>query len=319
MRHVRTPTAERARNKWPALLEAFGIDPRALTGRHTACPICGGRDRFRFDNKEGRGTWLCSHCGAGDGFDLITKSLGLPFPEAARRADSIMGTTELPETAPKPATDPQKAREAMEAVWRATVAPTLDDPIDRYLAGRGIATSRPDPRHVRLCWAARYIEEGQEPTTWPAMVAKVTAPDGSGVNLHRTFLTAGGSKAPVGTARKVMLGGLPEGSAVRLMGIVDGTLGIAEGIETALAAAEVFGVSVWAALNANRLEVWEPPAGIRRVVIFGDNDENFVGQAAAYALAARLRRGRYATIEHVEVQIPDCAGWDWNDYLVKGA
>jgi putative DNA primase/helicase len=116
----------------------------------------------------------------------------------------------------------------------------------------------------------------------------------------------------------VMAGGLPDGCAVRLMRH-DDTLGIAEGIETALSATEVFGVPVWAALNANRLEAWEPPAGVRRVVIFGDNDENFVGQSAAYNLAARLRRGRYATIETVEVQIPDRAGWDWNDYLVKGA
>lgn len=314
MRHARTPTAIRAQGRWPALLPMFGVDPKALTGRHAPCPICGGKDRFRFDNKEGRGTWLCSQCGAGDGFDLIGRALGIAFGDIAKRIDD-MDPASVPVTAsPKPI-DPGKAIVAMRAVWGMSVAPTGDDPIDRYLTGRGIAT-RPDPRHVRLCWAARYVEEGQEPTTWPAMIAKISAPDGSGVNVHRTFLTAGGSKAPVGTARKVMLGGLPDGCAVRLMPVVDNTLGIAEGIETALSAAQIHGIPVWAALNANRLEVWSPPPGVTRVVIFGDNDESFVGQRAAYALAARLKREHGYT---VEVETPDRAGWDWNDYLLKGA
>ena len=39
--------------------------------RHQACPVCGGSDRFRFDDKEGRGTWFCNQCGAGDGLKLV--------------------------------------------------------------------------------------------------------------------------------------------------------------------------------------------------------------------------------------------------------
>ena len=55
-------------------------------------------------------------------------------------------------------------------------------------------------------------------------------------------------------------------------------LGIAEGVETALAASIMFNVPVWAALNANRLKVWEPAEGVSEVVVFGDNDINSVGQ-----------------------------------------
>lgn len=40
---------------WPHILSALGIKvPPA--GRHGACPACGGKDRFRLDDKEGRGT-----------------------------------------------------------------------------------------------------------------------------------------------------------------------------------------------------------------------------------------------------------------------
>src|SRR3546814_8086061 len=32
----------------------FGISPSYLTGKQTPCPTCGGKDRFRFDNKDRR-------------------------------------------------------------------------------------------------------------------------------------------------------------------------------------------------------------------------------------------------------------------------
>ena len=49
-------TVERARNRWREILPRFGIDTRFLTNRHGPCPLCGGRDRFRFDDRNGDGT-----------------------------------------------------------------------------------------------------------------------------------------------------------------------------------------------------------------------------------------------------------------------
>jgi putative DNA primase/helicase len=48
--------------------------------------------------------------------------------------------------------------------------------------------------------------------------------------------------------------------------------------------------------------------GVQKVIIFGDNDENFTGQEAAYSLARSLS----GDVE-VEVKIPSIPGWDWND------
>lgn len=48
--------------RWPYILSALGIKVPSA-GHHGACPACGGKDRFRLDDKAGRGTWFCNQCG----------------------------------------------------------------------------------------------------------------------------------------------------------------------------------------------------------------------------------------------------------------
>ena len=79
-------------------------------------------------------------------------------------------------------------------------------------------------------------------------------------------------------------------------------------METALSAFALFGVPTSAAVSAGGLEKWVPPSGVERVHIFGDNDPNGVGQAAAWCLAKRLMASGLV----VDVRIPDQPG-DWND------
>lgn len=55
-----------ARGRWESVLSGFGVNTALLTGRHGPCPGCGGRDRFRFDDKEGEGTFICSQGGGGN-------------------------------------------------------------------------------------------------------------------------------------------------------------------------------------------------------------------------------------------------------------
>ena len=62
--------AEIATGRWGYILPALGMPEEFLKDKHGACPMCGGKDRFRYDNKQGRGTWICNQCGAGDGYSL---------------------------------------------------------------------------------------------------------------------------------------------------------------------------------------------------------------------------------------------------------
>ncbi len=140
------------------------------------------------------------------------------------------------------------------------------------------------------------------------MVAPVIGPDGTLQFLHRTYL------ADVAKRKKIMppLDTI-RGGAVRLFDVVD-VMGIAEGIETAVACTKLFEVPSWAAISSGGMESFEPPAGIKRVHIFGDNDGNFAGQKAAFILAHRLARDIA-----VEVSVPLKPGADWLDVLNEGA
>jgi len=87
-------------------------------------------------------------------------------------------------------------------------------------------------------------------------------------------------------------------------------LGVAEGIETAIAAHMLSGLPVWSVVNTALMGQFKPPQGVKHVYIFADNDKNFAGQAAAYKLAHSLS-GKVG----VEVMMPQIPGTDYNDLL----
>jgi putative DNA primase/helicase len=285
--------------RWESILTSLGVASEFLSKKHGPCPVCGGRDRFKFDNKDARGTWFCSHCGAGDGFNLLQKINGWTFSQAAREVERVLGvsTTDTPR---REFTDEQKS-EALKRAWRESRPVIAGDPVWTYLVKRaGITTV---PLSLRYHPNLRY-DAGH---SYPAMLAVVTMPDGKATTMHRTWLDGKGGKAPVDEPKKVMSGTIKSG-AIRLAEVSE-HVGVAEGIETALRASVLFGVPMWAAISAGGVRDWEPPEGIRRVSIFGDNDENYTGQSAAFALAHKLSMRGIAT----EVRIPDKVGTDWAD------
>jgi putative DNA primase/helicase len=296
------PLSERAQGRWRGILPALGVPETYLTGKHGPCPLCGGTDRWRFDNKDGRGTWFCSKCGAGDGVSLVMRKTGLMFREAAVRIDELIGTARHEQAQPRQ-TDGQK-RAAMKELWLASRPVHRDDAAGRYLYRRCGLTEYPPC--LRFVPRLRYHDD--RPSFHPGMVALMVAPDGTPTILHRTYLTIDGHKAPVASPRRQMPGVIARGAAVRLAAHTE-VLGIAEGIETALSATALFDVPCWAALNAALLATWIPPNEVGRVIVFGDNDPGFAGQAAAYSLARRIAGDQWT----VEVRIPDQPGQDWND------
>jgi len=314
---MKIKTKDLARNRWKGILTELGIDARHLVNQHGPCPLCGGSDRFRFDDKGGNGTYFCSGCGSGDGMKLAMLWTGQAFAACAARIDEMCGHIEAqaPQT-----TDKDRAQRAVRRLRKvgAQLKPIGDlDPVAHYLRRRGI--KNPPREFLRYHPALGYFERGdlgmEKRGDYPAMVAAMRRPDGSIETFHATYLTADGHKARVAKAKKLM--GAPHGisgCAIRLSE-VQPHIGIAEGIETALSVTELFGLPCWSVSSAHGIETFEPPEGVETVSIFADADANFTGQAAATACAKRLAFAGY----RVNMPCFPEVGTDYNDLLREEA
>ena len=198
-------------------------------------------------------------------------------------------------------------RRIAERIWSEAL-PARGTLVETYLCARGISLAVPS----RLRFYPRLLHRPprmQEDTCWPGMVALVTDVQDRRLGVHRTFLARDGrGKAPVEPA-KMMLGPI-QGGAVRLVPAAEQLL-IAEGIETALAASELWGgLPAWAALSAGGIERLVLPDMVRSVVIAADHDASMAGEHAALAAEQRwIAEGRA-----VEVYRPEVPG-DFADVL----
>lgn len=82
-----------AQGRWPNILAALQINVPDSPKKYAPCPRCGGKDRFRFDDRDGHGSWFCNQCipKSGDGFQLTKNALGLSFPEALKAVAGVLG------------------------------------------------------------------------------------------------------------------------------------------------------------------------------------------------------------------------------------
>lgn len=308
-----------ARIDWPAVLAQLGIPENALRSKHGPCPRCGGKDRFTFNHKKrGHGSFYCNGLpGGGDGFKLLEHVYGWKFAEARKRVIEVAGLSDAssprsPVYTPVPTHIPDASRAALppERVHRLRrnrcAIENCEDAMT-YLASRGLWPLPPGCT-LKAHATVEYFQDGRQVGRYPALVADVVDGAGELVTVHTTYLQ-GGKKIEGYEPRKIlspMTG--RDGCAVRLMPATD-VLGIAEGIETALSAAALDNVPVWAALNTSLLSRFEPPPGVTRLRLYADRDE--AGLSAALKLLERLQ-GRI----RVEICTPPPPSKDFNDVLM---
>ena len=290
-----------------------GIFPEARLARDRRSLRCADLSGRR-PRKEGSCTIHLDGPYAGWGFDyatgesagpidLIAQATGLSdgalFDEAARIAGMDRPARR---SAPRP--KPDHSTEVARLVDGAQ--PLAGTVGESYLHARGLC----DPGCPDLLFHPD-LPDFDTRRGWPGLIALPRLVDGTRApGIHRTFLLDDGSaKAPAG---KKMLGSVAD-AAVRLFAMpAEGHLGIAEGIETALAAYALFGTAVWAALSADGLSRFRWPEGTTRVTIYSDAGD--AGRQAAATLSDRLNR---ADIPN-EIVVP-LHGDDFNDDLLRGA
>lgn len=215
--------------------------------------------------------------------------------------------------------------EKNRALWGSCQRLRAGDLVHQYLLGRSIDLAELPgglPACIRLHPSLAYYQDGVLVGYFPAMVCAIVSPPGQCVGLHRTYLTAPEQgvtvgKAPVPNAKKMtMKSGSLTGASIPLAGVeVCGAVGIAEGVETALACTLATGIPTLAAVSAGGLSHWQWPIdaggepGISELFIFADNDESGTGQKAAQELAGRALTAGLRT----QTLTPTHTGTDWAD------
>jgi putative DNA primase/helicase len=141
----------------------------------------------------------------------------------------------------------------------------------------------------------------------PALIALVQDATGEPVAVHRTYLTAAGTKAAVEPVKASL--GPVWGAAIRLDPEASEIV-IGEGVESSASAGRLLSLPAWSAINAGNLGGGVTlPASVRSIVIAADADP--AGRNAAKAAAERWQ----AEGRRVRVAYPDIAGQDFNDIL----
>ena len=277
-------------------------------GRYWICgDLDGARGRSLFVRLSGSGKpggWTDAATGQhGDLLDLIRYRTNAPTLRAA--LDEARAFLALPPVAASASDEPYDGAQAARRLWRRCRA-VAGTHAERYLQARGLSRCR--FAALRFHPELRY-RESSTVRRFPALVAAVTASDGAITGVQRTWLDLRRpAKAGVATPRKAL--GRIHGLAVRFgVPADDAPLVVGEGIETVLSlVTAVPEIRAAAALSAGSLGAFAPPAGIARLVIARDNDED--GALAAERLARRCARLGIAATVVVPV------GNDFNDDLV---
>lgn len=307
--------------------------------RHVACPVHGGKDGFRvYKDFESTGGGHCNTCGGfHDGFSLLQWANGW---DARTSVEEVMthlkggqGKAKPQFKAPPVKTpasnkpDNQSLRNSLNRVWMQTLSMEHRDadPARRYLARRGLSIQAPEG--IRFHPSLGYHDGDKMVGYYPAIVAVVMGANGQPVTLHRTYLTREGQKAPVASPKKLMM--YPDdrkivGGAIHLVKHAR-VLGVAEGIESALAAIQGTGIPTWSTVNALMLESFVPPAGVEQLIVFVDKDKPTKphpkghGQEAAMKLVQRAwAMGIKATAIVPKGEIPEGEkSLDWLDILQR--
>jgi len=290
---------------WPSVLEALGIV--VPSGRkHGPCPACGGKDRFRLDDKEGRGTFICNECGAGDGLDLVAKTTGKPLKEAAAMVAPLVGLSgagmdpaererlQLQQQARAEQERKQEQQQRKKAAIRAAgIMRDCEWGQSPYLVKKRIEWPRGAMNRT-------FIRVGDESFPHGSTVVPLTDEAGNLVNVQ--LIRDDGTKSYLAGGQKADAFHCIEGGEL---------IAVVEGFATGLSVHLTTGAKVYCAMDSGNLV---KVASIARrqhpqsmILICGDNDANTPGNPG------KTKADQAAQAVGGKVSLPPIAG-DWNDY-----
>lgn len=282
---------------WRQTLEGYGC--QLPSGRHHGpCPVCGGKDRFRFDDKDGRGTWFCSQCDpqSGGGLLLLSRYLGKPTLEVARE---LLGQ-DMPRTvAPvrkHSATDEQMREELRKRAAKGAEMLMENSMLAShpYMDKKGLAGEWHVNSQIMMGADNERIEPG-------ALLLVPVYKGGELVNVQK--IKQDGTKRPI-------YGGDMAGVCHVIKG-TGRTVAVVEGFATGVTVNRMTNATTYVAFNTGNLAAITAQARAEHstatLIIFADNDEH--GAGLKYAEEAAIPF-------NAKIALPPELG-DWDDYRQK--
>jgi putative DNA primase/helicase len=200
------------------------------------------------------------------------------------------------------ATGAPSMTKAARRIWDAAL-PIAGSLGERYLISRGLSL----PSRGLRYHPATPLGPASRAQFRPAIIAALERAH-EVIAIQRLFLDEEGQLAA--NLQKPKLGlGRPLDAAVRLAP-AQAELGLAEGIESALAAHQLLGIPVWATLGSERLAHVTIPSTVRRLTLLPDADRSGrIGEGKARRAYAREGLD-------LRTQWPWRGHKDWNDILL---
>ena len=297
--------ARAAQGQWGSILPALGITVPAR-GKHGACPVCGGKDRFRIDDKEGKGTWFCNQCDpqAGDGVNLVSRVTGKPLIEAANMVAQFlrlsagldMAAIKANEARAKQQAEQERQREQAKHKAAAELAhnilnqcqPSKGHP---YLVGKGLSESE-----------ALILQSPVAGKIQGLLVVPLYNAAGE-LTTCQTIDDAGN--------KRLLAGGQKVGSFHCMAGT--DVLAICEGYSTGLSVHLATGFTVYVAVDAGNLRTVaeavkeQHPHAV--IILAADNDDNPEKSINTGLIKAQEAAAAIGGC----VALPPVSG-DWNDH-----
>ena len=284
----------------PQVLEYFGLH---LTGnKHIDCGICGSEKSLRITIYNNNISYICK-CSNGSIFEYLTQTTGKEFKDLASEIDKIIGRTyeRQNENIAPIITNSEKALSKFKRL-----AGLKGTKAEIYLNNRGIY-------QLPKLGVKYNPKEGE----LQSLYSLATNDQHEPVYLHRTLLD-GDKQAAVDAPKKLLSLSSGEGKSVAIrLFPMESTLGIAEGIESALSCAHIYRCSTWSTLNTSIMKKFRAPKGVKHLIIFADNDKKGAGHAAAFECAHRNMLADN-DIGKVSVRWPSSV-CDFNDLLLEGS
>lgn len=285
------PFSERASHNTHDLLRFVGIEYQE--GRHIDCPLCDGKKKARIRMNGVQipgGAWVCPSCTANQYKPLLDLCLRVDGREFAEFASDVegRGIVSKSDQLPKPCVERAQFQYKKSSIRES-----------RYLESRGL-------------YVPEGMDFGHHATYGPVMVGTVRNKR-TVIGRHFTLLEGG---VKTGRRYQKRYEDSPTTGYIALMPH-GGTLGVAEGVETALAASIMHDVPCWSCIDARQLSRFDVPGDVKALRIFGDFDDSGTGQAAAWELYRRTKAASKDRLLSVgRPEFPERG--DWNDALRNG-